>query len=103
MQIAFKMKLNPGCMEEYKKRHDKIWPELKALLKEAGIRKYAIFLDEETHILFAVQEKEPEGHTSDIASHPVMRRWWDYMADIMETNADHSPVTVPLVQVFDLQ
>lgn len=100
MRIAFKMKLNPGCVEEYKRRHDQIWPELVSLLKENGIHDYAIYLDEETRILFAVQQQEGDASSQQMGVHPVMQRWWDYMADIMETNPDHSPVTVSLLPVF---
>jgi len=100
MKIAFKMKLYPGCAEEYQKRHDEIWPELKALLKENGVRDYAIFLDEETNILFGVQEQEGDGSSQELGVHPIMQRWWDHMADIMDTNPDHSPVSVPLLPVF---
>jgi L-rhamnose mutarotase len=49
---AFKMKLKPGIAAEYKKRHDEIWPELRA----AGVSDYSIFFDEATNILFAVQK-----------------------------------------------
>lgn len=100
MRIAFKMKLNPGCAEEYKRRHDEIWPELVALLRENGIHDYGIYLDEETNTLFAVQQQEGSASSQQMGVHPVMQRWWDYMADIMETNPDHSPVTGPLHTVF---
>lgn len=97
---AFKMKLKPGFEAEYKKRHDEIWPELSAALTEAGISDYSIFLDEETLTLFAVQ-KLAAGHTADLLpSHPIVKKWWAYMADIMETNPDHSPVAVSLKEVF---
>lgn len=102
MKIAFKMKLNPGRAEEYKKRHDEIWPELVSLLKENGIREYTIFLDEETYTLFAVQEQVGGSSSQELGVHPLMQRWWDYMADIMETNPDHSPVSVSLLPVFYL-
>ncbi len=98
---AFKMKLKPGFEEEYKKRHDEIWPELEAILSEAGIKNYSIFLDEETLTLFAYQELE-EGH-EDVASNPVVRKWWSYMKDIMETNPDDSPVEEPLEEVFHME
>ncbi len=99
---AFKMKLKPGFEAEYKKRHDEIWPELSALLSEAGISDYSIYLDEETLTLFAVQ-KLAVGHSADLLpSHPIVKKWWAYMADIMETNPDNSPVTVPLREVFHL-
>lgn len=100
IQKAFKMKLKPGFEEEYKKRHDNIWPELKTALKEAGIRNYSIYLDKETRSLFAVQTLEPDHTTENLADLPVMKKWWDYMQDIMEVNADQSPVEVPLEKMF---
>lgn len=100
--LAFKMKLKKGYQAEYKRRHDEIWPELKELLKEAGVFDYSIFLDEETDTLFAVQKVKGEGGSQDLGKEPVVQRWWDYMADIMETNSDKSPVSVPLKQVFHL-
>ena len=101
-RIAFKMKLNPGCAEEYERRHNAIWPELSALLKAAGIQDYSIFLDEETHTLFAVQQTNAAG-SQDLGKHEIVQRWWKYMADIMETNEDHSPVSIPLREVFNLK
>ena len=102
-RIAFKMKLKPGCEKEYKKRHDAIWPELKELLKQSGISDYSIFLDKETNTLFAVQKQEGEGSSQDLGNNPVVQKWWKFMADIMETNEDHSPVSVSLKEVFYLQ
>ncbi|GGC17414.1 L-rhamnose mutarotase [Parapedobacter defluvii] len=102
-KIAFKMKLMPNCREEYKRRHDEIWPEMVALLKESGVSDYTIFLDEESDTLFAVQRQAADGASSqDIGSHPVVQRWWRYMADIMETHSDSSPVSKPLKLVFHL-
>ena len=99
---AFKMKLKPGRAAEYKKRHDEIWPELAAELKAAGVSDYSIFLDEETLTLFAVQ-KLSEGNTAAaLPDSPVVRKWWDYMAPLMETQPDHAPVTAALREVFHL-
>jgi L-rhamnose mutarotase len=99
-RYAFKMFLNPGQRDEYRHRHDRIWPELKALLKQAGVSNYSIFLDAETNILFAYLER-PERHgMNDLPSHPVMQRWWTQMRDIMATNPDGGPVEVPLEEVF---
>lgn len=101
-KIAFKMKLMPGFQEEYQRRHNEIWPEVSALLKENGVSDYFIFLDEETNMLFAVQEQEGGGSSQDLAEHPVIKKWWAYMADIMETNADNSPVSKALKMMFHL-
>jgi L-rhamnose mutarotase len=99
---AFKMKLKPGFEAEYRQRHDAIWPELSTALTAAGVSDYSIFLDEDTLTLFAVQ-KLAEGHTADLLpGHPVVRAWWDHMADLMEVNPDHSPVCIPLPEVFHL-
>ncbi|MEF2268649.1 L-rhamnose mutarotase [Janthinobacterium sp. LS2A] len=101
-QIAFKMQLKPGHAAEYQRRHDAIWPELASLLQESGVRDYSIFLDEETGALFAVLRRV-EGHTMEaLPQHPVMRHWWAHMADLMETQADASPVAVPLTPMFHL-
>lgn len=99
-RLAFKMKLFKGYEAEYKKRHDEIWPELSALLKETGVSDYAIFLDSNTNDLLGVLKLEEGKSMDDLPSHPVMKKWWAYMADIMETNPDHSPVSVPLTEVF---
>lgn len=99
---AFKMKLKPGFEAEYKKRHDEIWPELSAQLKAAGVSDYAIYLDRETGILFATQKLD-EKHTSDELPHTeIVKKWWAYMADIMDTHADNSPVAIDLDEVFYL-
>lgn len=101
MKVAFKMKLKPGFSEEYKKRHDEIWPELAALLKENGVSDYTIFLDEETNILFGVQQLSGQS-SQDLGQKEIVQRWWSFMADIMDTNPDNSPVSTPLKSVFHL-
>ncbi|MEE2864037.1 MAG: L-rhamnose mutarotase [Pseudomonadota bacterium] len=101
-KYAFKMKLNPGMEAEYRKRHDEIWPELVALLKDAGISDYSIHLDPETDILFGVLWRQ-EGHNmNDLPNHPVMRKWWAHMADVMATKPDNEPVATPLTTVFHM-
>ncbi len=99
---AFKMRLLPGMRDEYVRRHNEIWPELKQLLSDSGVRDYTIFLDEETDTLFAVQKNEGGAGSQDLGSTEIVRRWWEYMADIMETNPDNSPVSVPLEEVFHM-
>jgi len=99
---AFRMQLKPGNEIEYKKRHDEIWPELAVLLKNAGIKEYYIFLDEVTLALFAFQKLGSNDQTAGLASLPIMKKWWDYMADLMEVNNDNSPKTVACPEVFRL-
>lgn len=99
-RVAFKMKLNEGQKEEYIKRHQNISTELKELLKNEGISEYSIFFDEETNILFAFQKINGESNSQGLANHPLVKEWWDFMADIMKVNEDKSPVSVSLKEVF---
>jgi L-rhamnose mutarotase len=101
-KYAFKMRLHPGMREEYRRRHDAIWPELVTVLREAGVSDYSIHLDAETDTLFGVLWRA-DGHRMDaLPDSPVMRRWWAYMADIMQARPDNEPVAVPLETVFHM-
>ena len=99
---GFKMFLNPGMAEEYEKRHNELWPEMKEMIHQYGGHNYSIFLDRETNVLYGYLEVEDEELWAKSADAPINRRWWDYMADIMETRADNSPVCVDFVPVFHL-
>jgi len=99
---AFVMSVNPGMEEEYRKRHNPIWPELEKVLKDHGVHNYSIFLHPETRQLFAYVEIEDEARWDAIAQTPECRRWWAYMKDIMPSNPDNSPVALDLVEVFHL-
>jgi len=99
---AFKMKLRPGSIAEYKKRHDEIWPELASELRSAGVSDYSIFLDEETLTLFAVQKLAEGNAAAQLPAAPIVRKWWDYMAPLMEVHHDNAPISKPLREVFYL-
>jgi len=100
---AFRMNLNPGQEQEYMRRHDEIWPELTALLRESGIEDYRIFLDPQSGALFAIMTHRDPHSLDDLPLHPVMRRWWRHMQDIMASHVDASPHTVELLPMFALQ
>ena len=102
MVKAFKMKLYEGMAEEYEKRHNALWDEMKNMIHEYGGKNYSIFLDKDTSILFGYIELEDEDKWNKSADTEICRKWWHYMADIMETNPDESPVSKDLKQVFHL-
>lgn len=101
-RIAFKMQLLAGKKEEYKRRHDALWPELAQLLKASGIQDYSIFLDEETGALFGVLKIRDKEALQTLPQQPVMQKWWAFMSDLMNTNPDQSPVSIPLEEMFYL-
>ncbi|HOT64997.1 MAG: L-rhamnose mutarotase [Dysgonomonadaceae bacterium] len=100
---AFKMYLKPGYEAEYERRHAEIWPEVKQLLKDSGVYDYSIFWDKDTNILFGVQKTSGDASSQDMGDNQIIQKWWAYMADIMETNADNSPVSIPLKEVFYME
>ena len=101
-RFAFKMFLKPGCEEEYERRHAQLWPEMRRMLEEKGIRNYSIFWDKETNILFGYQEVEGEASSQDGDIPEINRKWWDFMADVTDTHPDNSPVTIELKELFHL-
>ncbi len=101
-RVAFAMKLKPGFAAEYRRRHDAIWPDLVRELEEAGVSDYSIYLEESTGTLFAVQKVKDHNTADLLPSSAVVRKWWASMADIMETNPDNSPASVPLREMFHM-
>lgn len=99
---GFKMKLYPGMAEEYARRHNALWPEMRDMIHEYGGHNYSIYLDPDTNVLYGYLEVEDEARWAASADTPINRRWWDYMADIMDTNPDNSPVSTDLLPVFHL-
>lgn len=102
LRNAFTMKLKKGYEEEYKRRHDEIWPELSEELTRAGVADYSIFLDETTMTLFAFQKLSDDTTAHKLPDNPVVKKWWAFMADIMDTNSDNSPVCGSLKEVFHM-
>jgi len=99
---AFVMSVNPDKHAEYERRHTPIWPELEKTLKDHGVHNYSIFLHAETNQLFAYAEIEDEERWDSIAQTDVCKKWWAHMADVMPANADSSPVSVDLREVFHI-
>lgn len=99
---AFRMSVDPGEAAEYERRHRPIWHELEETLIDHGVRSYSIFLDPVTNDLFGYVELESDQQWAAVAETDVCRRWWRYMQDVMPTNADSSPVSRDLREVFHL-
>ena len=103
-KIAFKMKLKPGHVAEYRARHDAIWPKLVDLLRVSGVRDYSIYLDEESLTLFGVLWRTADHRMDELPQTDVMQEWWAYMADLMETQPNgNEPVAIPLPRMFPME
>ncbi len=101
-RVAFKMKIHEGTAAEYKRRHDEIWPELNELLCASGISDYTIFLDEESLELFAVQKLSAEHTTAELSQNPLVKKWCEYMSDIVLMDSSGDPICTPLQEMYHL-
>ena len=100
---ALLMRLKPGHQEEYERRHEPIWPELRLVLHQHAVHNYSIFLDRTADTLFGYAEIESEDLWQQMTETEICRRWWSYMEELMQTNADGSPVVADLNEVFHLE
>jgi L-rhamnose mutarotase len=99
---AFRMTVHQGHEAEYERRHRPIWKELEDTLLQHGVRTYSIYLDPETSDLFGYVEIEDDDRWRAVADTEVCRRWWRHMREIMPANADDSPVSRELREVFHI-
>ena len=102
-KYAWKATVKNGCLEEYKKRHDEIWPEMIELLKNAGICNYTIW--NVGNELFGYYEcKKGIDYAAKVQSEsPVVRKWDEYMKDVMVMEMDPVTGAQPLLtKVFEL-
>ena len=99
---TFLMQVNPDAHNEYERRHRPIWSELEDVLRSHGVHNYSIFLDPPTSQLFGYAEIESEERWAAIAVTDECQRWWAFMKDIMPTEADDSPTSRDLKEVFHI-
>ena len=103
-RYAWMAKLKPGKKEEYIYRHDRIWPEMVAVLKEAGISNYSIWIDGDIIFGYYECEKGVEYAARVQATSPIVDKWNEYMKDVMEMEMDPITGAQPkLERVFELK
>lgn len=95
---AWVMKLKPGNEAIYKQKHDEIWPEMLELMRRGGTSNYSIY--RYGLLLFAYQENDGTGGAGGPPYDPVLLRWWKMMEPYMEYNADGTPWSEPIEEVF---
>ena len=102
-KYAWKAIVKEGCLEEYCKRHDEIWPEMVELLKESGIRNYTIWNVGNELFGYYECEKGIKFATETQANSPVVDKWNEYMKDVMIMELDPETGAQPqLIKVFEL-
>jgi L-rhamnose mutarotase len=84
------------CIDEYRRYHANIWPEIEQAIRTAGIRNYSIFLLGDR--LFAYYEysgpdDEFDSRMETLAAAPRMREWWDIMEPMQVPDPQREPDT----------
>lgn len=103
-RYAWKAAVVEGMQQEYCRRHNEIWPELKALLKQAGIANYSIWLNGNQLFGYYECEQGVDYATATQAQSAVVQRWNDYMKDVLVMELDPVTGAQPrLQQVFYLE
>lgn len=98
-RFAWKARIKPGTEGDYKKRHDEIWPEMTAVLNEAGIHNYSIWLSGTD--LFGYYECADIAHATEVQGNsPVVDRWNVYMKDILIMDFDPETGTTPPLKLM---
>ena len=97
---AFVMTLKPGCRDEYERRHNPVWPEMREVLKGHGVRNYSIFRHgNEVFGYFESHDLEAAG--AYMSRQEVNDRWQDAMAELLEERVpDEGPPA--LEEIFRL-
>ena len=87
-RFCFTFEIRPGTEDEYKRRHDEIWPELVDAIKGGGISNYSLFRRGTTIIAYC--ECEPDAATAfgKIGEHEANARWSAWFEDIIVSLTD---------------
>lgn len=103
-KYAWKAFIKDGCKEEYQKRHDAIWPEMIEVLKVAGIKNYTIWNTGNELFGYYECEKGIEFAAKVQNESPVVKKWDEYMKDILIMEMDPVTKAQPkLEKVFELK
>jgi L-rhamnose mutarotase len=100
--IAFRMTLVAGASEEYRRRHDAIWPELRSALQAAGVIDYHIFHEPGSTSLFAIMRRRADHKLEELSRSKLMHEWWTMMSDVVVSDERGVPLQTSLQEVFRL-
>jgi len=83
--------IDPARVDEYKRYHAAIWPEIAQAIRAAGIRNYSIFLHGEQlfgYYEYTGPDSELDARMQALAAAPRMREWWDIMESMQVPDPD---------------
>jgi L-rhamnose mutarotase len=101
-RVCFLMEVVPGQEAEYERRHAEIWPELVAVLGDAGVRNYTLFRRGTSVIAYA--ECHPDAATAfgQVSGTDVNRRWAQWFTDVLATHTDAEGNLIEATEVWHL-
>ena len=92
-RVCFLLRVRPERLEEYKKRHRVVWPEMLDALRATGWRNYSLFLDADGLLVGYLETDDFEGAVAAMEGTDVNARWQAEMADFFELPSGERPDT----------
>lgn len=101
---CFTSRIKPERIEEYRERHSRVWPEMRAALRETEWENYSIFLAEDGLLIGYVETDDLQAALDRMSVLDVNARWQAEMAGFFDTPDGGPPdqAFVPLQEVFHL-
>jgi len=103
-RICFLLRVKPERLEEYKRRHSSVWPDMLQALRETGWSNYSLFLRDDGMLVGYLETENFERARAGMAGREVNERWQREMADFFLQRAGLLPdrAMQPLEEVFHL-
>ena len=101
MRICFHLRVKPDRLDEYKRLHQSVWPEMLAALKAAGIRNYSIYYWQDGHEFGVLECDDWTTTCAALATNPIVERWQLFMSDYLATPVGPAGPTI-LQEIFRL-
>jgi L-rhamnose mutarotase len=104
-RVCFTLQLRPERLEEYKRRHRQVWPEMLDALRETGWGNYSLFLRSDGMLIGYLETESFEKARAEMAKRDVNGRWQKEMADFFVAAGGARPdeAMAPLEEVFHLE
>lgn len=104
-RVGFMLKVRAERLEEYKRHHEQVWPEMLDALRAAGWHNYSLFVREDGMLFGYFETPESlQAAQAQMATKEINTRWQEFMAPFFEspTNSRPDEMFVELTEIFHL-
>lgn len=102
-RVCFISRVRPDRLDEYRRRHAAVWPDMLAALRDSGWRDYSLFLSADGLLVGYLHSDDYAAAQAAMAATAVNARWQAEMADFFVTDGNPDEGFVVLDEVFHLE